>query len=306
MKQSNLYLYLCLYLCLYLRSGGSLHQAKQMLGDLILEARRFGLEVHEDKTKFLWNGVGRGTAASNLELCGKHFEVLNGEASTMYLGRKLSLRSLHETELKNRMAKGWAKFAIYRDELTNSYYSLRQRMRLFVSVVQPSVLYGCVSWTMTKEREQLLRTTQRKMMRKVVGTKRIVVKDAQGGSTTENYVDWVQRATRKAEEAMDKYGVPDWVGEACKRKFQWAGHVSRRDDGRWSGQILRWCPVGVRLQGRPVTRWSDALNKFYDSVSAALGEHIDWITLAADRDKWKQMEEAFVEFSTGGANFLIA
>ena len=85
---------------------------------------------------------------------------------------------------------------------------------------------------MTKEREQLLRTTQSKMMRKVVGTKRIVMKDAQGDSTTENYVDWMQRATGKTEEAMAKYGVSDWVGEACKRKFQRAGHVLRRTDER--------------------------------------------------------------------------
>ena len=32
--------------------------AKQMLSDLIEIAASYGLEVHEDKTKFLWNGHG--------------------------------------------------------------------------------------------------------------------------------------------------------------------------------------------------------------------------------------------------------
>ena len=213
----------------------------------------------------------------------------------MYLGRKLSLQDTHDTELRNRMAKGWGKFAIYRDELTNSYYSLRQRMRLFASVVQPSVLYGCVSWTMTKEREQLVRTTQRKMVRKIIGTKRTIETDERGIPSTESYIDWIQRATRKAEQAMAKYGVPCWVEECHKRKHQWAGHVLRRSDGRWARQVLCWCPEGFRIQGRPLTRWSDSLNKFYDNVSAAMGHQIDWMRMADDRDWWKHMEAPYVE-----------
>ena len=204
-----------------------------------------------------------------------------------------------KTELRNRIAKGWAKFAIYRDELTNSYYSLRQRMRLFASVVQPSVLYGCVSWTMTKEREQLIQTTQRKMLRKIVGTKRSVSKDKEGVVSTETYVDWIQRATRKAEDAMANYGVPSWVEECSRRKFQWAGHVLRRSDGRWSKQVFCWCPVGSRSQGRPLIRWSDSFTNFFEKMSAAIGQQVDWMNRAADRDWWKLMEAPYVECCTG-------
>ena len=153
-------------------------------------------------------------------------------------------------------------------------------MRLFASVVQPSVLYGCVSCSMTKEREHLLRTAQRKMVRKIVGTKPARMTDEQGEASLEDYVLWIKRATRKAEEALAKHSVPCWVEESYRRKYRWAGHVARRDDERWSRQVLCWKPVGVRAQGRPLTRWSDALNKFFDGVSAALGQCIDWMSLA--------------------------
>jgi len=201
-----------------------------------------------------------------------------------------------DVELKNRMAKGWAKFAVYRDELTNQHYSLKQRMRVFTSVIQPSVLYGCVSWTMTTPRVANLRTAQRRMLRKIVGTKRRIQVDRDGNKVLEDYVDWIQRATRKVEELMALYGVPDWVEESCRRKFRWAGHVCRRTDGRWATLVLKSQPTGSRRSGRPLTRWSAALNKFFDEVSEAVGEQRDWMSMAEDRDEWKQFEDVFVQF----------
>jgi len=276
--------------------GCSQHQAKSMLADLIAAAGEFGLEVHEGKTKFLWNGIGRGSTDSTLEVEGKEFEVLATEASTMYLGRLLSLHETHDIELKNRMAKGWAKFAIYRDELTSRCYSLRQRMRLFTSVIQPSVLYGCVAWTPTKQREALLRTTQRRMMRQILGAKRIITVDDSGNKVVESYVEWIVRATRELEEAMAYYNVCDWVEEACRRRFRWAGHVCRREDGRWSRKVLKWQPVGTRYQGRPLTRWSDAFDRYFEKVSEAMGEEVDWMTASLDRDSWRNFEDSFVQF----------
>ena len=85
--------------------GGSLHH---MFEDLMLEAKRYGSEDLEDKTKIFWNGIGRATSAASLEIGGPNFEILRKEASTMYAGRLLSLRTY--TELKKRLAKAWANF----------------------------------------------------------------------------------------------------------------------------------------------------------------------------------------------------
>jgi len=51
----------------------------------------------------------------------------------------------------------------------------------------------------------------------------------------ESWVDWIQRVTEEALAAMTRAGVPDWIEEQQRRKWRWAGHVCRRDDGRWMG-----------------------------------------------------------------------
>ena len=46
-------------------------------------------------------------------------------------------------------------------------------MKLFPTVVTPTALYGCSSWVMTCDRETKLQSTQLKMIRSIIGTKRL-------------------------------------------------------------------------------------------------------------------------------------
>ena len=78
----------------------SKHQATKMLQDLITQAKEFGLEVHEGKTKLLWNGLGRNSSHKEVVVDGRKFEVLPTDESTMYLGRLLCTQDTHDAELK--------------------------------------------------------------------------------------------------------------------------------------------------------------------------------------------------------------
>ena len=152
----------------------------------------------------------------------------------------------------------WIKtFAVFRNELTNKKYPLYQRMRLFNAVITPTVLYGSGSWVMTKTREQKLRSTQRKMLRSILGKGRAVLQTDSSDTTSsgdssasshsedklESWVEWVQRVTEEAETVMKKVGVPDWVEEHYRRKWKWCGHVCRREDGRWCCKVLAFSPT---------------------------------------------------------------
>ena len=79
----------------------------------------------------------------------------------------------------------------------------------------------------------------------------------------ETWVQWKQRTTREALHALKKVGIPDWAEEQRRRHWKWAGHVARRQDGRWSKRSLRWAPEGRRAQGRPKRRWEDSLNEYF-------------------------------------------
>ena len=58
-------------------------------------------------------------------------------------------------------------------------------------------------------------------MRKIIATKRWMI-----DGELEEWVDWIIRATDEAAKMMCKFDVQDWVEEAHRRRFRWAGHVA--------------------------------------------------------------------------------
>ncbi|CAH2267507.1 jg22595 [Pararge aegeria aegeria] len=49
--------------------------------------------------------------------------------------------------------------------------------------------------------------------------------------------------------------VTDTAQRVAKQKWQWAGNIVRRKDGRWGPKVLEWPPrTGKRCVGRPPTR----------------------------------------------------
>jgi hypothetical protein len=55
----------------------SFNAARGMLGDLMEEASKYGLEVHDSKTKFLLNGHGSAAPTGQASVCQKRFEILD-------------------------------------------------------------------------------------------------------------------------------------------------------------------------------------------------------------------------------------
>ena len=106
-----------------------------------------------------------------------------------------------------------------------------------------------------------------------------------------DWVEWMKRATRFAEDAYFNLGGKDWVEEQRRRKWQWAGHIARRTDGRWGRVVFDWSPGGYRHRGRPQARWTDSLAQFFKEQ---IREHIPdkyWMYQALDKDIWKILEK---------------
>ncbi|CAH2240682.1 jg25706 [Pararge aegeria aegeria] len=72
------------------------------------------------------------------------------------------------------------------------------------------------------------------------------------------------------EEIRRRTRVTDIAQRVAKLKWQWAGHIARRTDGRWGLKVLEWRPrTGKRSVGRPQTRWTA---KISESLGAAGGK----------------------------------
>jgi hypothetical protein len=262
-----------------------------MLEELSIEAKSAGLNLHPDKTKILANKVNRRgkDARRDVLVDGMTVEVLSIDQSTEYLGRRLGFQDFHDSEIDHRIAKAWAKFHKFKSELCCKAIPIKDRLRLLDAVITPSVLYGSSCWTMTCDRERKLRSTQRRMLRLICQTWRM--KECNGDA--EAWVEWIRRATHKAEELMSIVGMESWITSQKRKKWRWAGHVARMTDDRWTVKSLLWMPEHAnRRVGRPSRRWSDDIDQFcQEHFDCEAGE---WVLYAQSREDWKHLEDVFV------------
>ena len=96
-------------------------------------------------------------------------EVLTKNESVKYLGQRISF---HQQETLGRIRAAWATFHKYRQELTSKNCMLKHRLRLFVATVSPTICYAAGTWAPNKEHERMIQSTQRKMPRLIIQTKR--------------------------------------------------------------------------------------------------------------------------------------
>ena len=59
-----------------------------------------------------------------------------------------------------------------RQELTSKNYMLKHRLRLFDATVSPTLCCAAGTWTPSKEHERMIQSTQRKMLRLIIQTKK--------------------------------------------------------------------------------------------------------------------------------------
>ena len=120
-----------------------------------------------------------------------------------------------------------------RQELVSKTYSLNDRLRLFDATVSPTLLYGCEAWTLIKEHEDRLQSTQRKMLRMILGSGRqriiaetcadsvdvdsdaheslCIAPDMGNAEVLEPWTEWIKRVTHRAEDQLEKLNIQSWI-----------------------------------------------------------------------------------------------
>ena len=132
--------------------------------------KRWRLRIHPGKTKILSNQNPNNR--KEIEIDNIKVEMLTREESTKYLGQMIIFQQQETTEIRKRIRAAWATFRKYRQELTSKSYLLGHRLRLFDIVVSPTMNHASGTWTLTKEPERMIQSTQRKMLRLIIQTKR--------------------------------------------------------------------------------------------------------------------------------------
>ena len=301
-------------------TGRTLQQLSNMLLLLRAEAEVSGLQLHPDKTKIISSTNREHRPRQKCVRVGDmKIEVLARNGKIKYLGKQITFEDATMVELSNRIKAAWAKFMQHKSELTKKTYSLLDRLRLFEFVVTPTVLYGCEAWALTAEMTKLLKTTQRRMLRAILGQGRrrmertsepmdddheeddFAIEQNVEENVLEPWVDWIRRVTHAAEANLQKLKIRAWTEQARKRKWRFAAELFSGSGGRkWSHLALQWNPQvhsdtlrpnARRKPTRPNLRWTDELSHY---VKDRLRPVREWNDVCSDPDFWKTHESNFI------------
>ena len=117
------------------------------------------------------------------------------------------------------------------------------KVKTYITIILPVVLYGCETWSITLREEHRLRLFENKVLRKIFGAKKDEISD-----------EW--RKLHNAElHAL--YSSPNIIRSLKSRRLRWAGHVARMEQSRNAYRVLVQKPEGKRPLGRPRRRWED-------------------------------------------------
>jgi len=138
-----------------------------------------------------------------------------------------------ETEIKSKIAVGNKCYYALGLILKRRSISQSVKIRLYKTIIRPTVTYGAETWTLTSKIEKMLMTWERKILRKIYGP------------TKENG----QWRIKTNTELMTKYKSQDIVTVIKVRRLEWLGHVIRMNETRSVKKIFEGKLEGRRGRG---------------------------------------------------------
>lgn len=245
-----------------------LAHTKQDLEDLVRilieETKKAGLEINDRKTKYMQCGRRDDQEEDNevLQIENHVFQKVN---NFTYLGVLLTNDNNEELEITNRLNAANRSLHACNKILSSKLLSRNTKVRVYKTIIRPTLMYGSECWVMSKKSEKRLVTFENKILRKIYGP-------------TQEDGFW---RIRHNFEIRELYKDPDITAEVKSRRIRWAGHVLRREHGTTLSSVLRNDPEGRRPPGRPKLRWKDQVRRDLRK----LGRNEDQ---AQDREGWRQ------------------
>ena len=238
----------------------SVEEAQKMLEEVEKAAAKVGLQMNEDKTKYLVQNIE--DPAPMYAVSGESIELVD---DFLYLGGWVEST---EKDIKVRKAKAWA--ACHKlKTIWNSGLRKDLKLRLFTATVESVLLYGSETWTLTKRLEKMLDGCYTRMLRMVLG------------------VSWKQHMTNH-----ELYGsLPRVSSKIAERRLRLAGHIFRHPE-LIADKLLLWEPLhGDAGRGRPNYTFVDSLR-----ASTGLKNKEEIGNLMLERQLWKDVVKKARQF----------
>jgi len=163
-----------------------------------------------------------------------------------YFGTTLTKQNSIQAEIKSRLKSGNACYYSVHNLLSSSLPSKKLKTKIHRTIILPVVLYGCETWLLTLREECRLRMFENRVLRRIVGPERDVVK-----------MEWSKLHT---EELNDLY-TSQIIVQVIKSRMKWAGHVACMGRGKsytgfWWGTLREGDHLGdAGIDGRIILGW---------------------------------------------------
>ena len=180
------------------------------------EAAIVGLKLNTRKCKTLRTEFSR-----NRESILVNGEEVEGVEEFAYLGAIVDKEGGGSKDIRNRLQKARGEFQRLWKVWAARGIGRRAKIRLFKTLVRPVLLYGCVTWKITKTDRRKLNSFQSQCLRQILR------------------IRWQQR-TKNNRVAVKQISMK-------RRRWNWLGHVPRREG---VNDCLRYWGGHKRVEGR--------------------------------------------------------
>lgn len=132
----------------------------------------------------------------------------------VYLGARITCKCDEVKEIEARLSKANRCAGAMNHLIRAKQLSRSTKIRIYKTILRPTALYGCETWVLNKNIQEILMRWERKMIR-IVGGK----KTGDG-------------CTRTNGEIYDIYKEPKIDMDIKTRRLQWLGHIKRMAEDR--------------------------------------------------------------------------
>ena len=225
-------------------------QAQQLLERVEAEAAGVGLMANAKKTKVMsYNQPVEPQIKTN---DGSTLEIVN---EFTYLGSQMSSS---KADIKRRIALAWTS-ANKLQKFWKSSLSKKFKIDIFRATVESVLLYGCETWTLTKELEKKLDGCYTRLLRYVLGY---------------TWKDHINNETLYDD-------LPKLSAKIQQRRLKLVGHCLRHTE-EMAHNLVFWTPMhGKRSRGRPDMTF---VNQIVKDTELSVEE---LKVLAEDRKAWR-------------------
>jgi len=142
------------------------------------------------------------------------------------------------------------------------------KIMLYKTVIRPVASYGAETWTLMRKGEQAVLIFDRKIFRRIYGTK------CENG-------EWKSRTNRELEGMSKVEIIVKWIKG---QRISWLGHLERLEEDKMPKKIFTQELEGTRRRGRPRKRWKEEVERDFQALGVRR-----WRELVADRKKLKDI-----------------